>query len=145
MARKVESIALLNSTVMTSNEDMSYHTKKISTEEARAMFQADPSTGHQYKVVSYVNHPSTARLMERTLGVPVPLSQEGYYAKPGDVALCFKFESRIPWGKELSDEELDAMKYSYFLVYHTDLWADDEMDVIIGDTAGDAKRARAES
>lgn len=147
---RVRSIALLNSSVMTANENMSYHTKKISPEDARAMLHRGASSGNQYSVVSYVNHPSTARLMERTLGIPVPLSKEDYYAKPGEVALCFKFESRIPWGKELSDEELDAMKYSYLLVYHTDLWAEDEFDVIIGDNAecddeSEAKRARAEA
>lgn len=133
MPKQIKTIALLNSMVMTSEEDMSYHAYKISKKQAKEMLHdTSPPLNEPYTVKSYVNHPSTARLMERDLGIDVPLSGEAYCAKPYEAALCFKVKSRIPWGKELSEQELDALEYSYFLVWHTPLTDEDYIECIIG-------------
>jgi hypothetical protein len=60
---------------------------------------------------SAVGHASTASLLSRLLGMPVPQNRIAVKLRPGDKVVALKLEGRLPEGHVLSDEELGTVPF----------------------------------
>jgi Domain of unknown function (DUF1874) len=107
-------VALLNTTIVTSDGDFTVRT--VSTETAQALVR-------EFPVVSYVGHPDTVTLMSRILGIPVEFSRGQFVQAVGQTALCFKLNGRIEArtgnSPELTESELEAIGYTFKLMIRT--------------------------
>jgi hypothetical protein len=65
---------------------------------------------------SVVGHEATARLLSELLGVTVAYNRERYILSPGDCVVCAVLRDRIPEGKVLSKEEIQAVGIDWWMV-----------------------------
>ena len=104
-------LALLNTSIITSDEG-TYHIRPISTSEARSLVQTK-------KTISAIGHQATADVMTTLLGKRIPVNRIKFAQQPGQVALVFKLQDRIPEGKILIIEEIDQIGYRFLLLTRT--------------------------
>jgi len=84
----------------------------ISVEEAKTLLRG----GFQ----SAVGHSATAEVMSRILGVQIPMDRGQIFMQPGDRAIVFRLLTRLPEGRVLSREELEALPYELGLLTRLD-------------------------
>jgi len=95
-------IYILNSPILTSFGRYVY--RPITVDEARSLLLAEG-------FISAVGHEATANFISQILGVSIPANRVSVAMKPGDKALVFQLLTRLPEGKILSFEELQAVPY----------------------------------
>jgi hypothetical protein len=106
-------LALLNTSIVTS--DGSYRLTTISPGDARDMAQAYLHRGEG--IESYIGHQSTADMMNKILGIPVPVSRDLFSQQRSQHALVFKLNGRQTVDRELGLEELEAIGYTFKTLY----------------------------
>lgn len=106
-------LAILNFSIVTS--DGTYLLESITPE--RACWLAKAAVGTEGDGLdSAVGHESTARILSTILGVDVPVNRQLFAQEAGQQALIFKLNGRPEPGKELSQEELEAIGFSFKLL-----------------------------
>jgi len=77
--------------------------RRIGLDEVKAIL----STGF----VSVVGRPNTASALSKILGTEVPANRVSIQLQPGDTLIVFQLAlGRLPLGKELTEEEIDAAR-----------------------------------
>lgn len=102
-----KTIAILNTTILTSDGDFSL--KTISLEEAKKLTT-------EFEILSAVGHQSTADILTELIGVQIPVNRIQFKQEPGQLALCFKLNGRPEEGKILSREEIEKIGYEFKLL-----------------------------
>jgi len=65
---------------------------------------------------SIVGHEATANILSRLLGVEVKAERVRVQLNDGDVVVVFQLLQRLPEGKILTEEELENIKYMFYIV-----------------------------
>jgi hypothetical protein len=97
-------IALLNTSIATI--DGTYTLETIALDQAKELIEGK-------ETISAVGHGPTARLMTDMLGIDVPENRIEFEQQPGQTALVFKLNRRLPEGKILSREEIEEIGYKF--------------------------------
>ncbi|KKI85322.1 STIV orfB116 family protein [Shouchella clausii] len=106
-------IALLNSLVIT-NPGL-YKAEKITLMEARnLMFD------HESDYESFIGHESSARVLEALLGFPIKVNRLRFKQDKFQRAICFKLYDRFREYEILTEEELQKVKYDFYLLTRMD-------------------------
>jgi hypothetical protein len=66
--------------------------------------------------VSAIGHASTAAFLAERLGIQVPENRINVAVEPGVLLYVVQIKGRLPEGKVLSGEEIEAMPVEYWLV-----------------------------
>lgn len=66
--------------------------------------------------VSAVGHESTADILTRLLGLDIKFNRINISLDKGDMLIVFQLLGRLPEGKILTEEEIKALPYKFFLV-----------------------------
>lgn len=99
---RIMKITLLSAAVITDFGTFEY--RRISLSEACEIVKSAA-------IESAIGHSSTAALLSSLLGVEVAANRIEHKQSAGDVALVFRLGSRIPEGKVLNREEIEAVGY----------------------------------
>lgn len=97
-------LALLNTSIVTTPGE--YVLKDITLEEARKMVLEN-------ELDSAIGHDATSKVMTALLGVEVPVNRQMFCQQPGQKALVFKLNGRLPEGKILTVEEIQEIGYKF--------------------------------
>lgn len=97
-------IVLLNTSIATA--DGTYKLKTITLDQAKGLIA-------NRETISAVGHGPTAQVMTDMLGIDVPENRIEFEQQPGQTALVFKLNKRLPEGKILSREEIEAIGYKF--------------------------------
>lgn len=62
---------------------------------------------------SAIGHDATSKVMTALLGVEVPVNRQMFCQQPGQKALVFKLNGRLPEGKILTVEEIQEIGYKF--------------------------------
>ena len=99
---------VFNTTIVVNNG--TYRLSDISVEKAREIL-ADGN------FVSAIGHESTAQIISTVLGIEVPMNRvNASFDNVGDLAVCFKLNSRPKEGSILSYEDLVEIGFSWKLL-----------------------------
>lgn len=99
---------VFNTTIVVNNG--TYRLSDISIEKAREIL-ADKD------FVSAIGHESTAQIISKVLGMEVPMNRvNASFDNVGDLAVCFKLNSRPKEGAILSFEDLQEIGFSWKLL-----------------------------
>ena len=99
---------VFNTTIVVNNG--TYRLSDISVEKAREIL-ADGN------FVSAIGHESTAQIISTVLGMEVPMNRvNASFDNVGDLAVCFKLNSRPKEGSILSYEDLVEIGFSWKLL-----------------------------
>lgn len=99
---------VFNTTIVVNNG--TYKLSDISVEKAREIL-ADNN------FVSAIGHESTANIISTVLGIEVPMNRvNASFDNVGDLAVCFKLNSRPKEGSILSYEDLVEIGFSWKLL-----------------------------
>ncbi len=105
-------LAILSTPIITA--DGAFTARTIGDEEARAL------VAEAEGVDNYVGHPSTAQLLTHALGVELEVARGQFAQQPGQNALAFKVNGRLPQpGTELSREDLERIGWTFKLIIRT--------------------------
>jgi hypothetical protein len=111
---KIVKLAILNTSIVTS--DGTYTVESLTPERALSLVRwAIGGDG----IDSAVGHPMTAGILTALLGVDIPVSRQLFAQETGQQALVFKLNGRPEPGKELSQEELEAIGFQFKLLTRT--------------------------
>jgi hypothetical protein len=105
-------LTLLNTSIVTSYGTFCY--ERLSLDEARQLVREFQQQGKTIR--SAIGHQSTADLLSRLLGFPVPVNRTEFEQTRDDAALIFKPKKRVSEGQILSREELEALGYEFGLL-----------------------------
>lgn len=97
-------IAILNTTILTSDGDFSL--KTISLKEAKKLIK-------EKEILSAVGHESTSQILTNLLKVDVPVNRIQFKQESGQKALCFKLLGRPEEGKILTLKEIEEIGYEF--------------------------------
>lgn len=67
-------------------------------------------------IQSSIGHRSTAELLSSLLEFPVAVNRMDFKQMVNDAALVFKLRGRVPGGKDLSGEDIEALGYEFGLL-----------------------------
>jgi hypothetical protein len=88
-----------------------------------AIIRFEPMTEDQFisqlkrgDFVSAVGHPATASFLSQRLGFDVPFNRIDVAIEPGMFLYVAQAKGRLPEGKVLSEEEMQAVEVQYWLV-----------------------------
>lgn len=99
---------VFNTTILTNVG--TYKLSDITTEKAREIL-ADGN------FISAIGHDSTAEIISSVLGINVPMNRiNASFDNVGDLAVCFKLNSRPKEGSILSLEDLQEIGFSWKLL-----------------------------
>lgn len=99
---------VFNTTIVVNNG--TYRLSDISVEKAREIL-ADGN------FISAIGHESTANIISTVLGIEVPMNRvNASFDNIGDLAVCFKLNSRPKEGSILSYEDLVEIGFSWKLL-----------------------------
>lgn len=99
---------VFNTTIVVNNG--TYKLSDISVERAREIL-ADGN------FISAIGHESTAQIISTVLGMEVPMNRvNASFDNVGDLAVCFKLNSRPKEGAILSFEDLQEIGFSWKLL-----------------------------
>jgi len=101
---------VLNTPVLTSHGIFKF--APLSVDEAKALLAG----GFQ----SAVGHAATAEVMTGLLGIQIPVDRGQIFMQPGDRAVVFRLLTRLPEGRVLNREELEALPYEIGLLTRLD-------------------------
>jgi hypothetical protein len=65
---------------------------------------------------SVVGHQSTADVLTQLLGIDIEMNRKMLKLTRGDTLIVFQLMTRLPEGKILSQEELENLDYTFYLV-----------------------------
>lgn len=105
----MKKLAILTTTILTADGDFNLET--ITLNEAKWFVQKNTDN-----ILSAVGHESTAQILTELLGVKIPVNRIKFKQEMGQVALCFKLNSRIEEGKILTKEEIEKIGYEFKLL-----------------------------
>lgn len=109
-------LAILNTSIVTT--DGTYTVESITPERALSLVRwAIGPEGDG--IDSAVGHPSTAQILTTLLGVEVPVSRQLFAQQVGQQAVAFKLNGRPEPGKELNQEELEEIGFTFKLLTRT--------------------------
>lgn len=91
---------LMNSTAIVRQGLYSY--KHISPETARRLIRSG-------RFISAIGHSGTAEMLSEWSGIHVPANRINVMLERGDIALVVKIETRLPEGKVLDKNEIEAL------------------------------------
>lgn len=101
-------VVLLNTSILTTHGVFAY--TEMTTAAVRTVVQ---EAAQQNCLLSAIGHDSTAQLMTTLLGVAVPVNRIVYVQQQGDIAIVFKLNGRPPEGTILTEEEIEAIGYTW--------------------------------
>lgn len=107
--RKNMEIGILNCAICTDVGEYSF--KKSSLEEVKKLLKES-----NFNFISAIGHQSTAEVLSELLDVNIPVNRIKFKQKLGQTAIVFKLLDRIPEGKILSKEEIEAIGYEFCLL-----------------------------
>ena len=96
-----KNIYVLNSAILA--EYGRYEFKPISVEEAKELLKGG--------FVSAIGHPAISSFLSKLFGVEIPMNRIEVKLMPGEKAIVYKLNARLPYGRELSVEELEKLPY----------------------------------
>ncbi|MHB8552833.1 MAG: YddF family protein [Thermoplasmataceae archaeon] len=64
-------------------------------------------------VISAIGHEATAEFLSKVLGMPIPMNRIAVSMKPGDAAIVIKLLQRLPEGKILTAQEMNAIPVEF--------------------------------
>jgi hypothetical protein len=98
-------VYLLNSLIIPADlsESRLITMRRATVEEVKALL----ARGY----TSAIGHDSTASLLSKLLGIPIPTNRISVKAEPGDVLIHFALKTRLPEGKVLTEEELKGLDF----------------------------------
>jgi hypothetical protein len=111
-ARPTGRLGILNTSVLTADGDFTL--KTITLEQARGL--VTKAMG----IDSAVGHESTARILTTLLGVEVEMNRQTFTQMPGQSCLVFKLNGRPEPGRELSEEEVQQIGFSFKVLTRVD-------------------------
>ena len=82
--------------------------KLIATEEAKNLVKT-------YPFVSAIGHEATAEILSMILETHIPTNRTQVFLEPGDKALHFYLQTRLPEGKILTKNELSELPFRLVL------------------------------
>ena len=100
-------VLVMNTTILV--EDGLFRLHQISLEEAKAIVSSN-------EILSGIGHESTAEIITDLLGVQVPMNRINCGQAPGQIALCFKLNSRPKEGAILDKATIEEIGYSFKLL-----------------------------
>ena len=100
-------VAILNTSILTA--DGTYVMCTIGIDEARELV----GNGN---FISAVGHEATAQVLTTLFGVKIPVNRIMFEQQPGQKAVVFKLNGRLPEGKVLSVEDIESIGYSLKLL-----------------------------
>lgn len=106
-------LALLNTSIVTEDGDYSLHT--ITLDKARELVQE-----YGGQLDSAIGHDATAKVMTDLLGVNVPVNRQMFSQQVGQQALVFKLHGRLPEGRILTVDEIEAIGFDFKLLERLD-------------------------
>jgi uncharacterized protein 26 len=99
---------VFNTTILTNSG--TYRLSDISTERAKEILSDND-------FISAIGHDSTAEIISSVLGINVPMNRiNASFEEVGDLAICFKLNSRPKEGSILSLEDLQEIGFSWKLL-----------------------------
>ena len=102
-------LALLNTSIVTEDGDYSLHT--ITLDKARELAQE-----YGGQLDSAIGHDATAKVMTDLLGVNVLVNRQMFSQQVGQQALVFKLHGRLPEGRMLTVDEIEAIGFDFKLL-----------------------------
>ena len=108
-------LTLLNTGILTSFGTYTY--ELLTLEEACALLRQFQQEGKT--IQSAIGHQATAELLSGLLNYPVAVNRMDFRQTVETAALVFKLKGRVPEGKVLSREELEAIGYEFGLLTRT--------------------------
>ncbi len=67
-----------------------------------------------FGAVSAIGHQATASYLSKLLGMEIPVNRMAISMQPGDLALVFRVEGRLPEGKVLTLDELTQYPFQLY-------------------------------
>ncbi len=107
-----EVVTVLNTSIITTHGEYKYEPLTL---EGALSIMRDQAYATQ-PVQSAIGHESTAKIVERLLGEPMPVCREQYVQPVGAKAIVFKLRGRPPEGKILSAAEIEEIGYDLGLL-----------------------------
>lgn len=107
-----ERLVLLNTSIITTYG--TYEFKPITLDGAMALiadFQLE-----NLAIESFVSHQETADFLTSLLNFPVTFNRTNFEQAVEDIALVFKLRQRLPEGKILNRDEIEAIGYEFGLL-----------------------------
>jgi hypothetical protein len=98
---------------MLSKAPASLTVEELDLESVRKIVRTFSERG---ELVSAVGHESTAEVLSTLLGVRVKFNREAIKLDKGDVVIVFQLLDRLPEGKILTSDEIQALKYKFYVV-----------------------------
>lgn len=105
----MKKLALLNSTVLTSNGIFSL--KDISLEKARELVKENKSN-----ILNCIGHEATANTLSKLLGLEIQYERNTLEQEKGQLALVLKLNGRVPENTILTEEEMEKIGYTLKLL-----------------------------
>lgn len=96
-------VAILNTSILTQFGAFTY--RQVDIDAARQAVEGE--------ILSAVGHDATAEILSTLLGRAIPVNRIKYEQPIGEPALVFKLRGRIPEGKILTVEEIEAIGYDF--------------------------------
>ena len=99
---------VFNTTILTNSG--TYRLSDISTERAKEILSDN-------NFISAIGHESTAEIISSVLGITVPMNRiNASFEEVGDLAICFKLNSRPKEGSILDLQQLQEIGFSWKLL-----------------------------
>ncbi len=103
----MQPVLILNCAIITAHGNYSY--QSIPVKDAKTLINTRGFT-------SAVGHEATAKILSEILETEIPQNRIQAKQQPGQEALVFSMNQRIPEGKILSREEIEEIGYSLNLL-----------------------------
>jgi len=119
----MKKVYLLNSPIIPIEEDMScsVHVFKLKNVEEIKNILYTLIELRKYELISAIGHESTAKILSKLLDKEVNVNRIAVTVEEDDYIFAFTLEFRLPVGKELTEEELEAIikekKFSFTIMH----------------------------